>query len=56
MNEQITRVSFAENECIFHVTRVQITKSARCQNFVCLDFLRFVTTCFLVQFGVNKHL
>ena len=42
VNEQITRVSFAENECIFHVTRVQITKSARCQNFVCLDFLRCV--------------
>ena len=42
MNEQITRVSFAENECIFHVTRVQITKIARYQNFVCLDFLRCV--------------
>ena len=39
MKKKITRVRLAENECIFHVTRVLIRNSARCQNFVLLDFL-----------------
>ena len=58
------RIWLAENKCIFHVTQVQITSRAGCQNFACVDFLwcvfhvnyEKVTSWFLMQFGVNKYL
>ena len=51
VHENITHVRLAENECNFHVTRVQIVTRLQIANSVCLDFgMLFSGLCNFVVF------